>query len=59
MKSALRSAIALFLFTFGMAFFTGANAQFTTPNQNLTLTLSDLVEISGGVVTEDEKRVFD
>lgn len=54
MKSALRSAIALFLFTFGMAFFTGANAQFTTPNQNLTLTLSDLVEISGGVVTEDE-----
>lgn len=34
--------------------FTALQAQYTSPGDNLTLTLSDLVELSDGAVTEDE-----
>lgn len=30
-------------------------AQYTTPNNNLTLSLTDLVELSGGVVSQDDE----
>ncbi|AXI99508.1 Por secretion system C-terminal sorting domain-containing protein [Cyclonatronum proteinivorum] len=51
MYKALPCFILLLAFSFNLPF--SAKAQYTSPNDNLTLTLSDLVELSGGVVTED------
>lgn len=51
----LRFLLTLFAFLFILS---GAKAQYTTPGNNQSLTLQDLVSLSGGVVTETDGDFF-
>ncbi len=57
MRKTLQATVLLLFFisTFGSA---NLSAQFTTPGEGLTLTFSDLVDLSEGVVTQDEDGFF-
>ncbi len=48
----------LFILPAFLFLFPSANAQYTTPGNNLSLTLQDLVDMSGGVVTETNGDYF-
>ena len=55
MNKTLRYLFILLAITFFAPF---ANAQYTTPGNNLSLTLDDLVTLSGGVVTTSDGDYF-